>query len=348
MAAHATSTLVPAPLGEHQTTSPLVLRWLLSHARRAGLDLAWLYRELGIAPSALANTEARLPATTVQRIWSRLAVASGDEAFGLHLAERSDDDDFEILDYLVYFSSTVREALARIARFYRLVADDTAIRIVQDGDVARVVRVFCGTMAEQQDAYFALVCMRLRSATQRRLVPREVRFEHPPLARRELAAFFGCPIRYGCDFSELIFASADLDLPIHAAKPRLAGLLERYAAELLARLPASASYPDHVRRAIASVIRCGQPTLQAIAREMHASPRTVQRRLSDAGTTHKRLVEDVRRQLATRYIESPRLSITEIAFLLGYQEESSFRRAFKKWTGKSPRRARAADLHAVR
>jgi AraC-like DNA-binding protein len=320
----------------------LVLRWLLSYARRAGFEVGALLHDLRMAPTELDNPDVRLPEPTMRRAWAAIAAASGDEAFGLHLAQHTEEGAFDVLDYAASFSSTLRDALDRVARFYRLASDDAAIQVVGDGGATRVVRLVGGTHPQDQDAFFALLVERFRKFSGRSIHPREVSFEHAAHAQRELAALFRCPVRFARARSELVFTSSDLDLPVHAAKPRLAAVLDRYATELLARLPAAGSYADHVRRAVALVVQRESPTLGAIAREMHASPRTVQRRLSEVGTTHGRLVDEVRRQLAERYIESPRLSITEIAFLLGYEDESSFRRSFKKWTGKSPTQARHA------
>lgn len=324
----------------HQTASVLVLQWLLAYARRIGLDVSGLLRDLRLAPAELDDPDVRLPVPTLQRAWAAVAAASSDEAFGLHLAQHTEEGAFEVLDYAASFSSTLRDALDWVARFYRLASDEAAIQVLRDGGAARVVRLVGDTHPQNQDALFALLVNRFRSFSGRPVSPREVSFEHAPHAEGELAAFFGCPVRFARAHSELVFASSDSELPVHAAKPRLAAVLNRYAAELLARLPAGDSYADHVRWAVTHVIQRGSPTLAAIAREMHASARTVQRRLSDAGTTHTRLVDEVRRQLAMRYIESPLLSITETAFLLGYEDERSFRRAFKKWTGKSPTQAR--------
>ncbi len=326
----------------HQTASVLVLRWLLSYARRIGLDVAGLLRELRIPPTELDDSDVRIPVATTRVAWTRIAAASADAAFGLHLAQHTEEGEFAVLDYVASFSSTVRDALDRVARFYRLVSDDAAIQVVRDGGATRVVRLVGGTHPQDQDAFFALLVERFRRFSGRPIHPTEVSFEHAAHAQPELAALFRCPVRFSRAHSELVFASADLELPVHAAKPRLAALLDRYAAELLARLPAVGSYVDHVRRAVTHVVQRGSPTLDAIAREMHSSARTLQRRLSDAGTTHSRLVDEVRLDLATRYLESPRLSITEIAFLLSYEDESSFRRAFKKWTGKTPSQARRA------
>ncbi|MDB4993595.1 MAG: oruR2 [Myxococcaceae bacterium] len=330
-----------------KTASTLVLRWLLAYARRDGLDVAGLLRGLRIAPTELDDPDVRVPEPTMQRAWAEIVAASTDEAFGLHLAQHTEEGQFEVLDYAVSFSATVRDALHRVAQFYRLVSDAVAIQVLRDGAATRVVRVVGGTDPQDQDAFFALLVERFRNISGRPIRPREVSFAHPPHAQRDLAAFFRCPVHFMRARSELVFASSDLELPVRAAKPQLATLLDRYAAELLARLPATGTYADHVRRVVEQVIGCGAPTLEAISRELRASPRTVQRRLSDAGTTHTRVVDDVRRQLAVRYLESPRLSITEIAFLLGYEDDSSFRRAFKKWTGKSPTqtRHRSTDAH---
>jgi AraC-like DNA-binding protein len=313
---------------------------MLAHAGRVGLDVDGLLRDLRIPPAELDDPDMRMPVPTLERAWAKFTAASSDEAFGLHLAQGTEEGAFEVLDYAVSFSSTVGDAVDRVARYYRLVSDDMAIQVLRGPRVTHVVRLMGGRHPQGQDAFFATLLKRLRDVSGAALGPREVFFDTAPHAQRELAAFFRCPVRFARARSELIFASSDLELPVHAAKPRLAALLDRYAAELLARLPAAASYADHVRRAIAHAIQRGSLTVTAVAREMHASPRTVQRRLADAGTTHTRLVDEVRRELAMRYIESPRLSITEIAFLLGYEDEGSFRRTFRKWTGKSPTQAR--------
>lgn len=322
------------------TTSVLVLRWLLSYARRAGVDLRGLPRDLPVAAGEIDDLDARIPEATMRRAWVAIAAASADEAFGLHLAQHTDEDQFEVLDYAMRFSGTLREALRRVARFYRLVSDTVAIQVVDAGETTRVVRVASDTHAQRQDALFALLVGRFRSLSGHFVRPREVSLEHAPHAQRELAAFFRCPVRFASARSELVFATADLERPVLAARPGLALVLDRYAAELVTRLPPPGSYADHVLQVAGRLIQRGSPTLEAIARELHASPRTVQRRLSDMGTTYTRLVDDARRQLALRYIDSPRLSITEIAFLLGYEDDRSLRRAFKKWTGKSPSAAR--------
>jgi AraC-like DNA-binding protein len=336
-------TRAPPASQAYLTASILGIRELFAYAAANGADVNRMSRALGIAPALLDDHDARIPDATRERAWAEVEAVTGDDALGLHVAEHSEEGAYEVLDYAMWFSSTLDEAISRMARFYRLLTDAVAIEVVPDGDATHVRRLIRGTHPQEQDAYFALLCCRGRAITHRDIRPRVVCFEHAPRAQKELGRFFGCPIRFGLAQSDLVFASADLALPVRTAKPRLASLLDRYATDLLDRLPHTSSYADHVRQCITHVIRCEPPTVGAVAREMHASPRTVQRRLAEAGTTHKRLVEEIRRELALRYIETSELSITEIAFLLGFRDESSFRRSFRRWTGKSPAQARTSS-----
>jgi AraC-like DNA-binding protein len=114
------------------------------------------------------------------------------------------------------------------------------------------------------------------------------------------------------------------------------------AVELLAAIVPRDATLDRVRAAVTRVLRTGPPTLASVARTLRASPRTVQRRLKEAGSSHRGVVDEVRRELAIRYLATPGLSITEIAFLLGFTDDSSFRRVYKRWTGRSPARTRSS------
>ena len=143
--------------------------------------------------------------------------------------------------------------------------------------------------------------------------------------------------------TELLVATRDLSLTSHHPNPGLANVLERYMREIVARLPKDDSLIERARGTIAEQMRksCGtRPSLEVTSKELHMSPRSVQRRLREHGTTHQDLVESVRRDMAERLVLDRRLSITEIAFLLGFEDVSGFRRAYERWTGTTPARAR--------
>jgi AraC-like DNA-binding protein len=338
--------VTPSPptraFGRGLTSSTTILRPMLSHAASCGVDVDSLLHKAGIARAELSDVDVRIPEATRQRLWREAAERCGDEAFGLHATEQAVEGAFDVLDYGLCFSSTLREGLDRTVRFYRILSDALAIEVTTASGRTRVRRLVDGTQRDEQDAYFAVLCLRLRQMSGREIVPHDVAFAHASHAVEAHERYFGCPVRFGCAGSEMTFGADDLAHAVRASKPRLVGVLDRHAAELASRLPSDASYLEFVRRTVVDVIRRGEvPTLEAIAHAMRASPRTLQRRLREAGTTHQRLVDEVRIALATRYLTATELSITEVAYLLGFQDESGFRRSFRRWTGRSPSSVRA-------
>jgi AraC-like DNA-binding protein len=132
-----------------------------------------------------------------------------------------------------------------------------------------------------------------------------------------------------------VLSARDADRPLPSANRQLAAVFDRMLTEELARLDKS----DVVARARAAVLEhlsSGEGTEEETAKQLHMSPRTLQRKLAEANTTYLQLVDDARKDLALRYIEDPRRSVTDITFSLGFSQPSAFTRAFKRWTGLSP------------
>jgi AraC-like DNA-binding protein len=119
------------------------------------------------------------------------------------------------------------------------------------------------------------------------------------------------------------------------ADPRLCALLDRQASELLARLPRADALTERTRQAVHEAIRAGDPTLERTARALGMSTRSLQRHLRAQGTTHRRIVDEVRREMAIGYVERAELGLSEVAFVTGFTEAAAFHRAFKRWTGRT-------------
>jgi len=126
----------------------------------------------------------------------------------------------------------------------------------------------------------------------------------------------------------------------------LRGLLQRQADEIGARLPSGNGVVLAVRRVLASEVAGGDIRIEAVARRLGFSARTLQRRLTASGVSYQQLVDSARREAAARYLANSSLAIGEIAYLLGYSEPSAFHRAFKRWNGTTPHSLRRA--HASR
>src|SRR6185437_17141686 len=147
---------------------------------------------------------------------------------------------------------------------------------------------------------------------------------------------FRGPLRFAQPENALVLPESALELPMVKAGAALKTLLERTASEILQRLPKTDTLIAHVRKLLAEELRGGDPGIARLARRLHTTPRTLRRRLDEAGVTHREILDQLRRDLAHQYLRQEAIAISEVAFLLGYSDASPFHKAFKRWSGVSP------------
>jgi AraC-like DNA-binding protein len=175
-----------------------------------------------------------------------------------------------------------------------------------------------------------------RVATRTMWRPDEVRFAHlSPRDSRDHERFFGVPMRFAAGENALVLPAALLDLPCHRTDPSLLSLLDGYAADRLVVLRPT-TFADRARTALSEELRVGKVTAQGLAVRLKVSVRTLHRSLADEGTSYRRILDQLRFDLAKRHLSDDRLSVAEVAFLVGFSEISAFHRAFKRWTGRTP------------
>ncbi len=310
--------------------------------RAGGIDLGVVAKRLGIAPALLLDSDARLPVTQVLLpLWHLAEELLDDPLVGLHAVDNISRESFDLFSYVVAASSTMGEAAARAVRYFRLITEGGAYELDHDGQDAwwRYRPVNEATATCRQDSIFALavIVAHVRLWLDSSFAPREVRFPYAALPRiAELETFFRAPVALGADRCAIRFDAGDLDRPFRSADPQLARFLERYAEDALASLPSLGQVSTQVRELLARGLRDGDTSLKVVAGKLAMSERNLQRQLKAENTTLKRIVEDLRRELATRYLKRPNLSVSEVAYMLGFSETAPFFRAFKKWTGKTP------------
>ncbi len=322
------------------TASAMALRSLMKVAGERGVDVDALLREIGVPKAALDDIEYRIPEATRLRAWAEVETLSRDPFLGLHVAEAAHIGTFDVLDYVLYFSPTLGCVLENLVRYHRLLADAWAFRRATEGETTRLRRVEV-TPPQEAEAFFAFLVVRGRVLLGE-LTPSEVKFAHPsPADTSQHALLFRCPVHFGMAVTELLLPTATLDLPVVTSNPDVEKILARYATELTERQPKGDSFVERVRSVVARTLRSGPPSLEATARALKASPRTVQRKLGEHGTTHLEIVDSVRSEMSSQLVEKGHLSLTEIAFLVGFTDVSGFHRAYKRWTGASPSDVRA-------
>jgi AraC-like DNA-binding protein len=253
-----------------------------------------------------------------------------------------------VLGYAWLSSSTLRTGLGRAVRYSRLVGE-RGVTEIEDTRQGLKVRfsakrgnpAVVPVAAVFVDIVIALLLdlCRLNAGAALRPVAATLRRRKPEPADA-YERFFGCRVQFGAEENAFVLSREDADRPLPSANRQLAAAFDKMLTEELARLD-KADVVSRTRAAVLEQLSSGEGTADDTAKQLHMSSRTLQRKLAEAHTTYLELVDEVRKDLALRYIEDPRRSVTDITFSLGFSQPSAFTRAFKRWTGRSPSDYRA-------
>jgi AraC-like DNA-binding protein len=317
------------------------VRPVIGRLHALGLDVAAVLAAAGIEPATLDDADGRIPHDVALRLWHEASRRSGDDAFGIHAAESIRPGAFDVLDYATRSSETLAQGLRRLVRYHRILHDAAVVQLDVDGERGVLTHVLPEPSAvlPRQVAEFVVAgwLVVARQATGMDFAPVEVLFRHAaPVDVGEHRRLFRAPVRFRSDANGIVLAQATLDTPLVKSDAGLCAVLDRHLAELLERIPRPTGLAARVRQIVAKDLASGVPDARAVARALHMSRRSLQRRLRDDRTSYRSLVESLRRELATRYLAERELGIGEIAFLLGFSETSAFHRAFRRWTGRTP------------
>ncbi len=317
-----------------------VFRAIVAGAAAAGIAPPELLAAARIDPADLDDDDGHLPQPAEARLWREAVRLTGDDCFGLHLSERIAVDTYGALGFAVRSSATLGEAYDRVARYLRLLVRGPVFAIVIDGDAAHLRHVPPRGFTPSRHAVEMLagnLVMLARRGVDARFAPRSVRFRHEAPARTaEHRRLFGPDVRFGEAHDEVVIDRSSLARPQLEAEPALGAVLDRHLGALLSALPEDGSFLHRVRSALAAELCRGEPALPALAARLGMSPRSLQRRLQQEGSSLSVLLDALRADLAGRYLSESQESISEVAFLLGFSEVSTFHRAFKRWTGVTP------------
>jgi AraC-like DNA-binding protein len=297
----------------------------------------------GLSVDDLADAERMLPGERMIALFDAAADDLGDDAFGLHFAETYDFAALGTVSYAILNAPQVHTALANFERYARTQWEGGGLRLEIAGGDARLV-LDVGAEGRSRSRHYAEGAAAVGLRLVRRLVgadwsPRQVLFGHSRPARTsEHTRILGVPIRFDAEVMvALVFAATDLDRPVPNADRRLLPIVQRHLDESLAAPDDAEGWLAGVRESVALGVCDGPPSIEATAARLGLTVRTLQRRLGAHAIVYKRLVDDVRRELALRYLADGKNDLTEIAFLVGYSELSAFDRAFRRWTGSTPK-----------
>lgn len=310
-----------------------------------GIDPGPVFREAGIDPATLFDAGARVPIEKQQRVGRIAFEMADDPQFGLRASEYLRPRHLGALGFAWLASASLREAFHRISRYARVIQENLIVETREEDGLFWVCidpAVPDETWRIREDSSLAALIRFCRVIAGKDLSPARVRFrQEQPANTAYHYELFKSPIDFGCEHTEMAFELQQVDKRLVGSNDELANLNEHIVVKYLAHSERQ-DIVNQVKAAIIDGLADGSVTEKSVAESLFMTPRNLHRKLVKEDTSFKQLLTEVRQELARQYIQDRSKTLTEISYLLGFSEVSSFSRAYKNWTGKPPSEARQA------
>ena len=303
----------------------------------AGCDSAALLAEAGFDRECMESATARCPLANTARLWEISVAATGDPAFGVKVASHIKHTTFHALSYGLSASSTLKEAFERLKRYCHVGSYAVEYEFYKrDSAYHCVIETTATVPHESIDALVGAQLRMCRSLLGRDYSPLLIELQRPQPARvDDFERLLRTPLRFKATQNRMVFDSEAMECPLEGGNPELARHCDTIALQYLARIEHD-DIQARVRDVLMQRLEKMEPSQEEVAEQLHMSPRTLQRRLGDSGTTYKEILDKTRHALAMAYLSAPQHSVSDVTYLLGFSCDSSFTRAFRRWTGQSP------------
>ena len=344
---------VPQDLAAVPTAGGLAARLAVEELERREVDPEPLLARCGLSVAALDRRD-RIQVMSQIEFLDLASKAVRDEYLGLSLAERVDLRELGMLYYVAASSQRLGDALRRLERYAR-VANEALIIQIGKGAPCRIVLAYAGVsrhLDRHHMEFLALIIVRLcRQLVGQKFLPFGVRFVHHRSSDLRARRGLGCDVQFGADADDISLDTALLDLPVVGEDPFLQELMLKICDDAIRDRPSKGSaFRVAVENIIAPLLPHAEMGAKTVADLLGVGERTFARRLASEGLTFGEILDGLRRDLAVRYLEQRELQISEVAWLLGFQQPSSFSHACRRWTGKTPsefRRSRQPSLSSA-
>jgi AraC-like DNA-binding protein len=318
---------------------------VLDYCARMGVDTDAMLDAVGVARSTINDFDARITREKQMEIWRRAYQTSRDPDLALHAAESLPLGAYRVVDYLAVSAPTVGAAISQVSAYFPII--NSSVRLpIELGPDEVLLSISCpdepSSITRPYVEYtFVAIFQRIREAIGYAFPLRrvEMAFSTPPRTC-EHERIFACPLRFGCTTNLVRIAREVWDMPNRRHDPGLFGVLCDHARTVALRVSSDPATVQDVRKVIAAQLKDGAPSLEGVAKQLAMSPRTLQRRLAEHGVSYADLLDNIRAGAAKSYLGDRELTLAEVAYLVGFSEQSSFSHAFKRWTGQVPKEYR--------
>jgi AraC-like DNA-binding protein len=312
---------------------------LWKYLEHCDIDPAPIYKRAGIDPEVISNSNARINVEHMDSVWNEAVRLIDDPTFGVKMVQYWHPSMMGALGYAWLVSSTLRRAMHRIDRYIHTVTEGLETKLEDTPAGLRLSFFIVGdiTLQPQQHTLIIAVIMHMcRFNYGDELVASQIHLARPaPEDPKDILDFFQTDVHFDADVNSITITRADSDIELSSSNKQIALMHDEMLMKYLVQIK-KGDIVQQVQSIILDNLPDGQVTDKLVASELNLSERSMQRRLKEHKTTFRYLLDSVREMVAKQYIENPVNRMSDIAFLLGFSEQSAFSRAFKKWTGKSP------------
>ena len=320
------------------------IRVMADALERLGFDVATVLARSGLQRHELQDPDARIPCIALQQLLGAACAERIRPNLGAHVASLVPIGAFALLDYLIVTADTVAGALEQLERYFSLASAPCTLKVVTAENSTRllVTGVVNAFIAQFQAS---IVVHHLREETNGALRVSHVSLVEQPEDPRDLERLLGCAVHAPDTWNGIEFPLDAMALPLRRRDPALRRVLEGHAAAVVRSTPPShESIAEAIRNVVVTRLARGVPDIDAVSRQLSIAPRTLQRRLAAEGVSYQQIVDDVRRDAASRLLADPSLAVSQIGYLLGFSEPSAFHRAFKRWHDVTPQEYRHSAI----
>jgi AraC-like DNA-binding protein len=317
----------------------------------AGIHVPAVLRRAGLSQNLFDKTRILVSTEELFALWHAIGEVSKDASIGVRLGTETSIARFHPMGLAALSTKSLGAAIDHMARYKRLSVPEEILHETVGNEWAIQFRWSLAVDIEPAvlvEHCFAWVLTIAREGTGTRIKPLRVELVQPRNHVKSLEKYFGCPVVCGASRNAIIFRADDSAIPFVTRNAELLEMLApQFDQELKEHIADEGHFIALVRGAILQRLTGHRPIVDDVAKDLHMSSRTLQRRLQDAGSNYQRVLDEARHQMARYYLSNSVLELAEAAYLLGYEDANSFARAFRAWEGMPPRNWREAQRAAA-
>ncbi len=326
------------------SSSAYMLKALIVFSSERGADTGSVLNAINFDTEIMVNEQARIPLSVFNQLWNEIAVVLDDPFLGLHFGEAlGKQGEGHFLFVIMKNSETLHKALKSLIRFHNLMTDlvKPSLSIINGKAYMELEFILRDEKITRHlsDAVLSMLATVLRTLTNDEIVIENIYMDHSASDDSdEYARIFGKMPIFKSGKNSIVFDESELYRTFPLAHHEFGTQLKEYAEKLDNQLYLSEKYNDRTLNLLEKYIRSGKDcSLGAVADSFNMSIRQLQNKLKEEGFTYQLLLDKARKDIALHYLQNEDVMLCDIAFLLGFSEQSSFNHAFKKWTGQTPR-----------